>query len=319
MRRASSGAASRSADPQGEVDAATRERLELTLAAREFARDALAVGRRSYSSLAQVDEGQVIHVVPRRRATVWFPHTWWFPIAGRVPYRGYFDRADALALAAELEREGFDTYTRPSVAFSTLGWFDDPLLSNLLRLAPERLVEVVLHELLHNTIYLSGQTAFNESYASFVGARGAIDFFAARGERERAARAAEMWADSIAFSRLLAEVFAETEAAYAAGVWRGARTALAAARARFVGAMGTRSPSISCRRAAHTRARHLRSTAIAVALHEAYQAAEATSEDARVGRKDRRDAPSLRGARAGAEPLVSGNGVRSRSSRTRMP
>lgn len=203
----------------GEVDAATRERLEVTLAARSYARDVLglSVGG-SYGSLAEVDEGQVIYVVtaaPRDRLV---PYTWWFPIAGRIPYRGYFDRGEARSLAAGLEREGYDTYTRSSVAFSTLGWFDDPLLSNLLRLEPERLVEVVLHELLHSTIYLSGQTAFNESFASFVGGRGAIDFFTRRGEPERARHAADLWADTLTFSRVLAEALAELETAYAKGV-----------------------------------------------------------------------------------------------------
>jgi predicted aminopeptidase len=123
---------------------------------------------------------------------------------------------------------------RSSVAFSTLGWFDDPLLTNLLRLEPERLVDVVLHELLHSTIYLSGQTAFNESFASFVGARGAIDFFTRRGEDERARHAGDLWEDSLTFSRILGEALAEIEAAYTSGVTAEEREGLfAAVRARF--------------------------------------------------------------------------------------
>jgi len=211
----------------GEVDPTTRAKLELTLTVRRFAADDLGldVGG-SYTSVATVDASQVVHVVtaaPRDRLV---PYTWWFPIVGRVPYRAYFARADADALAADLEREGYDTYVRPAVAFSTLGWFDDPLLSTLLRYDEERLAETIIHELLHSTIYLPGQAAFNESFATFVGHRGAEQFFRARGDTQRADQAAARWADALTFSTFLADVVARLEAAYASGIDPAARTAL---------------------------------------------------------------------------------------------
>lgn len=210
-----------------ETDAATRAKLELALAARRFAAADLAldVGG-SYTSVATVDASQVVHVVsaaPRDRLV---PYTWWFPIVGRVPYRAYFDVADANALAADLEAEGYDTYVRPAVAFSTLGWFDDPLLSTLLRYDDERLVETIIHELLHNTIYLSGQTAFNESFATFVGQRGAGQFFLARADAERAQRSAARWADALTYSAFLGQLIAALERAYATGITADQRAAL---------------------------------------------------------------------------------------------
>jgi len=210
-----------------EEDPAVRAKLELTLAVRRFAADALhlTVGG-SYSSVARVDTGQVVHVVtaaPRDRLVF---YTWWFPIVGRVPYRAYFDVADANALAADLEHQGYDTYVRPSVAFSTLGWFDDPLLSTLLRYDDERLAETIIHELLHNTIYVPGQTPFNESFATFVGHRGAEAFFLAQSQPDRAQHCIARWHDALTYSAFLDRLIAELGSAYASGISDERRAAL---------------------------------------------------------------------------------------------
>ena len=211
----------------GELDAETRAKLELALAVREFARDRLALNvGGSYTSLARVDERQVVHVVSAARRDRLEPYTWWFPIVGRVPYRGYFDAADAKALAAGLEAKGYDTYVRPAVAFSTLGWVDDPLLSNLLRYDQVELADIIIHELLHNTIYLAGQATFNESFASFVGSCGAIAFFADRGDQRRAEMARTRWADDVTFSRFLDGLTEDLVSAYARGLSKDERQAL---------------------------------------------------------------------------------------------
>jgi predicted aminopeptidase len=212
---------------QPDLDPATRAKLELVEPVRAYARDdlGLRVGG-SYTSLATVDADQVVHVVTAAPRTKLRPLTWWFPIVGRVPYRGYFDEADARAFAAGLERDGDDTMVRPAVAFSTLGWFDDPLLSTMLRDDETRLAETLIHELTHSTRYVPGQAAFNESLAMFVGLRGAERFFAARGDGDRAARVADRWADAQTFSAALAEVVAHLRRAYAAPLDESARQAL---------------------------------------------------------------------------------------------
>jgi predicted aminopeptidase len=204
---------------QPTLDTATRQKLELVLVAREFARDELALnvdGR--YSTYATVDDAQLVHVLIAAERFRLEPYTWWFPIVGRVPYKGYFSEDEARAEAAHLEGEGFDTHIRTASAFSTLGWFDDPLLSTMLRRDRIDLVETVVHELLHSTFYLGGETGFDESFANFVGHRGAIAFFHAAGDGDAARQAEENWSDALCFSEFLGGFAAELRRVYAAGI-----------------------------------------------------------------------------------------------------
>jgi predicted aminopeptidase len=161
-----------------DLDPMLRERLRLVVAARDFAAAGLGlqVGE-SYTSFAAVGDDAWVSVLSAARRDRLEPHTWWYPIVGRVPYRGFFDRAAAEAAARVLARRELDVEVRPAVAFSTLGWFADPLLSTTAAAPPVALVETVLHELFHSTLYLPGEAAFNESAASFAGHRGAIAFF----------------------------------------------------------------------------------------------------------------------------------------------
>jgi predicted aminopeptidase len=108
------------------------------------------------------------------------PHTWWFPIVGTVPYKGFFSREDARGEARALEEAGLDVAVAPAAAYSTLGWFNDPVLSTMLGYEDEDLANLILHELTHGTVFVPGDVDFNEGLASFVGARGSIDFFRAR-------------------------------------------------------------------------------------------------------------------------------------------
>jgi len=99
--------------------------------------------------------------------------TWWFPIVGTVPYLGFFDKDDAESKASSLREENLDVYLRGVSAYSTLGWFNDPVLSSMLDgesdTALEDLANVIFHESAHATVYISGQSIFNERFASFVG------------------------------------------------------------------------------------------------------------------------------------------------------
>ena len=202
-----------------DLDADTRNKLELALAVRTFARDSLGLTvNDSYTTFVRVDADQVVHVVTAAYRTRLEPFTWWFPIVGSVPYKGFFSQRAAETEAAALERQGYDTYVRPSVAFSTLGWFADPLLSNLLRYDRATLADIIIHELLHNTAYFGGHADFDESFANFVGVRGAMAFFAARNDTAALRKAAAVWDDSLRFSDFLGGFTARLRHAYGAGL-----------------------------------------------------------------------------------------------------
>jgi predicted aminopeptidase len=198
-----------------DLDPAVRGKLETVLAARTFADGiGLAVGD-SFGSVSRLDREHNIFVVTAAKQTALEPYTWWFPIVGSVPYKGYFAREQAETEAAHLRERGYDTYVRGAAAFSTLGWFADPLLEHLLRHDRGYLVNLVLHELYHNTFFVPGETAFNESVANFVGHRGAIEFFRARGEDEPLREAERAWRDELRFADFVARVAARLRSLYA--------------------------------------------------------------------------------------------------------
>ncbi|MBU2873289.1 aminopeptidase [Marinobacter salexigens] len=96
------------------------------------------------------------------------PHQWCYPILGCQAYRGYFHLEDARKEEAKFRAEGYDTFLGGVTAYSTLGWFDDPLHSSFTNLANDRMVALMFHELAHRVVYIKGDTAFNESFATAV-------------------------------------------------------------------------------------------------------------------------------------------------------
>lgn len=184
------------------VSRATRAKLQLVLDAREFANRSLEldVGR-SFTTFSALDRDTLVLVLSTAYRDRLEHYRWWFPVVGRVPYKGYFDFAVALAEERDFQRRGFDTYLRPASAFSTLGFFNDPLLSTTLRVDTLSLANTVIHELTHNTLYARGQAVFNESFANFVGARGSADFFRWRRQPRAVAEAEARWSDEKILAR----------------------------------------------------------------------------------------------------------------------
>jgi len=182
------------ADPRTSPD--VKAKLTVVEAARRFARDSLGLKTgESFTTYSHVEHDTLVLVLSAAYQDRLAPYTWWFPVVGRVPYKGFFDFGAARKAASDLESQGFDVYLRPSSAFSTLGFFNDPLLNTTLSADSLELANTVIHEVTHNTYYAPGSVPFNESFASFVGARGAAAFFRSRGDSLSAALVDARWAD----------------------------------------------------------------------------------------------------------------------------
>ena len=126
----------------------------------------------NYDRYLYVGHQAVVWVVSACDPVRFRPKTWRFPVTGSITYTGWFDRKEAVEYAWKLSRGGWDVDVRPSPAYSTLGWFDDPIVSTMIAPGDEalgELADVVLHETLHATYYVPGQSTLNESVASFVG------------------------------------------------------------------------------------------------------------------------------------------------------
>ncbi|MDD0844895.1 aminopeptidase [Pseudomonas sp. Gutcm_11s] len=167
-------------DPQTEPK--LQQRLALAQQARDFASAELALpNNRSYRLYADLGRPYVVWNVFATPELSLAPLTHCFPVAGCVAYRGFYRQGRARGAAALLQAEGMDTYVAGIEAYSTLGWFDDPILNTMLRWDDERLAAVIFHELAHQQLYVTDDTAFNESFASFVEQEGLRQWRAARG------------------------------------------------------------------------------------------------------------------------------------------
>ncbi len=203
------------------TDPVVRGKLRLAWDARHFAVDSLGFRNAgdSYTTYAELPSDTLAMVLSAAYRDRLAFRTWWFPITGHVPYRAYFSVEGAERARDQMEAEGYDTFLRPTAAFSTLGWFSDPLYSTILRQDEVGVVETVLHELAHNHLFLSGQGRFNESWATFAGYAAAIEFFCRRAgggtDTVKCRRARDRWEDAQTISRYLMEVEADIRAIYA--------------------------------------------------------------------------------------------------------
>ncbi len=200
----------------GEVDARVRPKLEQALAIREFASRELAMpANGSYTRYAELGRPFVVWNVFAAPELSLQLKTWCFPVAGCVAYRGYFDHDGALREARELREQGWDVQVAGVPAYSTLGWFDDPVLSSFIRYPEGELARLIFHELAHQVVYLKGDSTFNESFATAVEEAGVLRWLARRGDPRLEEDYGRFDGRRRQFRELLRRHRAELEALYA--------------------------------------------------------------------------------------------------------
>ena len=159
------------ADPA--LDRALRQKLLLVQQATQYAEQHLGLSADgSYDSYVELPRRHLVWNVVAAPEFSTQPVSWCFPIAGCVDYRGYFSETAALGYAEDLQRQGLDVFVGGVDAYSTLGWFNDPVPSTIIQRSDHQLVTLIFHELAHQELYVPGDTSFNESFASFVGQEG---------------------------------------------------------------------------------------------------------------------------------------------------
>ena len=160
------------ADP--ESPAALKERLERARQIRAYASAELALpDNGSYTRYADLKRPYVVWNVFATPELSMQLKQWCYPVVGCAEYRGYFDRSAAEAAAAELRAEGYEVNVTGVPAYSTLGWFDDPLLNTFIGGTEGQLAALIFHELAHQVVFVAGDTTFNESFATSVEREGA--------------------------------------------------------------------------------------------------------------------------------------------------
>ena len=152
-----------------------KRRLLLAQELRQFAVDYLGLpDNRSYLEYVDLKREYPVWTVVAAEEFSLEPKNWCYPVIGCAAYRGYFSEAAAQAYADRLQGRGFETTVGGAIAYSTLGWFDDPLLPSMMRYGDTGLAENMFHELAHQVLYVNGDSAFNEAFASVVGEQGTL-------------------------------------------------------------------------------------------------------------------------------------------------
>jgi len=202
---------------RGDLDPERARKLALVPRIKAYGERIGLAPTRSYEAIASRWERTLVNLSACGPLTL-EPHTWWFPVVGRVPYLGFFRERDARRWEARLAARDLDVWTRPVGAYSTLGWFRDPVLPGMLGWEEHRLAEVVLHEMAHATLWVPGAAGFNETYAMVVGEEASRRWISA----EYGAASREVLAldrdrhDALLWRTLLDRLHADLAAIYAA-------------------------------------------------------------------------------------------------------
>jgi predicted aminopeptidase len=198
-------------------DPMVRERLSGVEAIRRFAAHELGMAvDDNYATYVAVDGPYVTHNLSACPPDRFAPYLWHFPVVGAVPYKGFFHREQAEQEERGLRAAGYETYLRGVRAYSTLGWFSDPVFSTMLGDDPYELADLLFHELTHATVFIRGQIDFNESLASFVAEQATLRYVAREAGPDSAPYRARVavYAEERRFNALVHRLYLDLDALY---------------------------------------------------------------------------------------------------------
>jgi len=203
------------ADP--DLDPEVRKKLMFVLDVKQYGVEEIGLFKnRNYEVYVELDREAANWNLTAAEPLSLTPLTWEFPVVGKVPYLGFFKKEKADKKEKELRDKGYDVYVRTAGAYSMLGIVADPLYSPLTRLREADLANLIIHEMLHSTVFIKGQMEFNENLALFVGNQGSYNFLVERygPDSEEAAYAKGSNVDDVTFSKELMALFRELDAMY---------------------------------------------------------------------------------------------------------
>lgn len=157
------------------------EFMHLVTDIRSFAMEELGLKMsKNYTTYVELDHDYLAAVVSASQRDSFRRHEWFFLVVGKMPYKGFFDVKDAQKERTKMEKKDMDVWIRGVDGFSTLGWFKDPLYSYMRGYSPARLADLIIHELVHSTVFIKKQVKFNEELAEFIGSEGARQYMETR-------------------------------------------------------------------------------------------------------------------------------------------
>jgi predicted aminopeptidase len=204
------------------------EFISLVTDIRKFALEDLGLSMsKNYTRYVELDRDYLAAVVSASARDSFHRYEWSFPVVGSVPYKGFFDVDDARKERSKLEKKDMDVWIRAVDGFSTLGWFKDPLYSYMRDYSPGRLANLIIHELVHATVFIKGQVKFNEELAEFIGSEGARQYVETRygKDSDEYRKIFTSDANSDNYVAFIQDLIAKLDLLYSSGIERGKKIA----------------------------------------------------------------------------------------------
>lgn len=190
-----------------------KEKLEFTIQIKDFFEPRGLQCKGNFNTYVELNRPYVSYLLIASKKDEIKAKTWWFPIVGSFPYKGYFSEKKALKAAKSLN-SNYDTFVRGVTAYSALGWFDEPILSSMLSLDKYDLADTVIHECFHNSFFIKNEVQLNEQYAVFFAHYFLLEFLNEKQKFEQIEIEKQKWSDQNLFSNFLKEIIDKAKIDY---------------------------------------------------------------------------------------------------------